>query len=93
MDNKSTENQYQTLTKYAQDLTEQARLGTLDPVIGRHDEIRQSSKSFHDVLKIILYSLASQAWAKQLLLKASHNALSIMMCQKASKVKRYMLLI
>jgi ATP-dependent Clp protease ATP-binding subunit ClpB len=32
---------YETLEKYAQNLTEQARLGKLDPVIGRHDEIRR----------------------------------------------------
>lgn len=41
VDNKSAENQYNVLSKYAQDLTEQARLGKLDPVIGRHDEIRR----------------------------------------------------
>lgn len=41
VDNKSAENQYNVLAKYAQDLTEQARLGKLDPVIGRHDEIRR----------------------------------------------------
>ena len=35
------EDKYQALQKYAQDLTEQARLGKLDPVIGRDEEIRR----------------------------------------------------
>jgi ATP-dependent Clp protease ATP-binding subunit ClpB len=35
------ESQRQALTKYTLDLTERARLGKLDPVIGRDDEIRR----------------------------------------------------
>jgi ATP-dependent Clp protease ATP-binding subunit ClpB len=35
------ENKYQTLEKYSKDLTELARIGKLDPVIGRDDEIRR----------------------------------------------------
>lgn len=38
---KNAENQYQMLEKYCQNITERARLGTLDPVIGRHEEIRR----------------------------------------------------
>jgi ATP-dependent Clp protease ATP-binding subunit ClpB len=38
---KNAENQYQMLEKYCQNVTERARLGTLDPVIGRHEEIRR----------------------------------------------------
>jgi ATP-dependent Clp protease ATP-binding subunit ClpB len=38
---KNAENQYQILEKYCQNVTQQARLGTLDPVIGRHEEIRR----------------------------------------------------
>lgn len=34
-------NQYEILKKYCIDLTEQAALGKLDPVIGRHEEIRR----------------------------------------------------
>jgi ATP-dependent Clp protease ATP-binding subunit ClpB len=37
----SPEEKYQPLTKYARDLTELARQGKLDPVIGRDDEIRR----------------------------------------------------
>ncbi len=36
------ESQYQALEKYAKDLTELAREGKLDPVIGRDDEIRRT---------------------------------------------------
>ena len=35
------EEKYQALAKYARDLTEMARKGALDPVIGRDDEIRR----------------------------------------------------
>ena len=35
------EEQYQALEKYGRDLTEMARLGKIDPVIGRDDEIRR----------------------------------------------------
>jgi ATP-dependent Clp protease ATP-binding subunit ClpB len=38
---KNAEMQYQILEKYCIDLTQQARLGKLDPVIGRHEEIRR----------------------------------------------------
>ena len=35
------EGKFQALEKYAQDLTELARRGKLDPVIGRDEEIRR----------------------------------------------------
>src|SRR6201984_2032992 len=37
----SPEAKYQALERYARDLTEQARRGKLDPVIGRNEEIRR----------------------------------------------------
>jgi ATP-dependent Clp protease ATP-binding subunit ClpB len=39
---RSAENMYDALMKYGIDFTEQARLGKLDPVIGRDDEIRRA---------------------------------------------------
>ncbi len=36
------ENKYESLAKYGRDLTELARLGKLDPVIGRDDEVRRT---------------------------------------------------
>jgi ATP-dependent Clp protease ATP-binding subunit ClpB len=41
-DNASAENQYDALKKYARDLTQAARDGKLDPVIGRDEEIRRT---------------------------------------------------
>jgi ATP-dependent Clp protease ATP-binding subunit ClpB len=41
MTQKNTENHYEILEKYCQNITEQAQLGKLDPVIGRHEEIRR----------------------------------------------------
>jgi len=38
---KSAEKQYEILKKYCQNITQLAREGKLDPVIGRHDEIRR----------------------------------------------------
>ena len=37
----SSEDTYQSLSKYARNLIEEARVGKLDPVIGRDDEIRR----------------------------------------------------
>ncbi len=41
MTQKNTENQYENLKKYCQNITQQAQSGKLDPVIGRHEEIRR----------------------------------------------------
>ena len=42
MDNPEAENNREALKKYTVDLTEKAREGKLDPVIGRDDEIRRA---------------------------------------------------
>ncbi len=42
VDSASAEDQREALKKYTLDLTERARLGKLDPVIGRDDEIRRA---------------------------------------------------
>ncbi|MGH6795951.1 MAG: ATP-dependent chaperone ClpB, partial [Methylocella sp.] len=41
-DNPTAENAYDALKKYSRDLTEAARAGKLDPVIGRDEEIRRT---------------------------------------------------
>jgi ATP-dependent Clp protease ATP-binding subunit ClpB len=41
-DSATAENQYDALKKYARDLTELAKTGKLDPVIGRDEEIRRT---------------------------------------------------
>ncbi len=41
VDDLNAEQRYRSLEKYSVDLTELARLGKLDPVVGRDDEIRQ----------------------------------------------------
>src|SRR5579884_3512221 len=41
-DNPTAENAYDALKKYGRDLTEAARAGKLDPVIGRDEEIRRT---------------------------------------------------
>lgn len=42
MDNPEAENNREALKKYTVDLTEKAKEGKLDPVIGRDDEIRRA---------------------------------------------------
>lgn len=42
VDDQNPEGKYESLTKYGRDLTEAARQGKLDPVIGRDDEIRRT---------------------------------------------------
>ncbi len=42
VDNADAEDQRESLKKYCVDLTERARMGKLDPVIGRDDEIRRA---------------------------------------------------
>ena len=42
VDSQEAEGQREALAKYCMDLTERARLGKLDPVIGRDDEIRRA---------------------------------------------------
>lgn len=39
---KNAENQYEVLEKFTQNLTKMAKAGKLDPVIGRHEEIRRT---------------------------------------------------
>jgi ATP-dependent Clp protease ATP-binding subunit ClpB len=41
VDDKGAESKYQILEKYAINLTQRARQGKLDPVIGRHEEVRR----------------------------------------------------
>ncbi|MFK7874495.1 MAG: ATP-dependent chaperone ClpB [Paracoccaceae bacterium] len=41
-DSASAEEGYDALKKYTQDLTERARMGKIDPIIGRDDEIRRA---------------------------------------------------
>ena len=51
----NAEENFQALEKYAQDLTERARKGKLDPVIGRDDEIRRTIQILSREQKIILF--------------------------------------
>ena len=50
----NAEENFQALEKYAQDLTDRARKGKLDPVIGRDDEIRRTIQILSRRTKTIL---------------------------------------
>jgi ATP-dependent Clp protease ATP-binding subunit ClpB len=45
-DSAGAEDQYDALKRYARDVTEAARDGKVDPVIGRDEEIRRRSRSW-----------------------------------------------
>ncbi len=46
MSDQNPEDKYQSLKRYARDLTELAQQGKLDPVIGRDEEIRRVIHNF-----------------------------------------------
>lgn len=58
------------LEKYGRDLTEEARLGKIDPVIGRDEEIRHTIRILSRRTKITLFLLVSQVLVRLQLLKA-----------------------
>jgi ATP-dependent Clp protease ATP-binding subunit ClpB len=66
------ESQYEALSKYGRDLTQEARLGKLDPVIGRDEEIRR-------VIEILCLS-ANRAPARQPSSKGWRSASSTATC-------------
>jgi len=70
----AAEDQYEALSKYARDLTEAARAGKLDPVIGR-DRCSRAG------LRIIPFSLANPVLVKRPLQKALLTVLSRVMSQ------------
>ena len=83
------ESQYEALSKYGRDLTEEARKGKLDPVIGRDEEIRRVIQILSAVERRITRCLsANQAWAKRPSSKVWPNASSMAMCLISLKDKR-----
>ena len=56
------EEKYQALQRYCRDLTEEARKGKLDPVIGRDDEIRRVMRSCRGARRTTPWSSARPAW-------------------------------
>ncbi len=56
MDSADAEDQRESLKKYCIDLTERARMGKLDPVIGRDDEIRRA-------IQVLQYFLRDSRWS------------------------------
>ena len=55
MTDQNPEGKYEALEKYGRDLTEAARQGELDPVIGRDDEIRRTIQILSRRTKITRY--------------------------------------
>lgn len=73
------EGKYESLERYGRDLTQLAREGKVDPVIGRDDEIRRTIQILSRRTKIIPSSLANLGLGKRQLSKDWHNGLLIEM--------------
>lgn len=78
----SSEDTYQSLSKYARNLVEEAREGKLDPVIGRDEEIRRVLQILSRRTKITRFLLVNQVQVRRLSWKDSQNALCAVMCLK-----------
>ena len=75
------EDKYQALEKYGRDLTELARRGKIDPVIGRDNEIRRSCRCCRGGRKIIRCSSAIRVWARPPSWKGSLDESSAATCR------------
>jgi len=80
------EAKFQALEKYAKDLTELARRGKLDPVIGRDEEVRRVIQVLSRRTKNNPVLIGEPAWAKQPSSRAWRSASSKAMCRRASKI-------
>ena len=80
----NAEANYQALAKYARDLTDQARKGKLDPVIGRDDEIRRTIQVLSRRTKNNPVLIGNPALAKQRSSKAWRNELYPAMFRRRS---------
>ena len=78
----SAENAYDALKKYARDLTQVARDGKLDPVIGRDEEIRRTIQVLSRRTKNNPYLSVSRVSARRQLLKDLRCELSMATCRK-----------
>ena len=79
------EGQRESLSKYCMDLTERARSGKLDPVIGRDDEIRRAIQILQRRTKNNPVLIGEPGVARRPLWRAWPSALWPVRCPKASR--------
>ena len=75
MDNPEAENNREALKKYTVDLTEKAKEGKLDPVIGRDDEIRRAMQILQRRSKNNPVLIGEPGVGKTAVVKAWHSGL------------------
>ena len=85
------ESKYQVIEKYARNLTNLARQGKLDPVIGRENEIRRLMQVLSRRTKNNPVLIGEAGWVKLPLLKVWPRKLSKEKCRKALKIKNWLL--
>jgi ATP-dependent Clp protease ATP-binding subunit ClpB len=86
VDSQEAEGQREALKKYTLDLTERARLGKLDPVIGRDDEIRRAIQILQRRSKNNPVLIGEPGVGKTASSKVSPNASSMAKCQTACAI-------
>jgi ATP-dependent Clp protease ATP-binding subunit ClpB len=79
----SAEDTYEALKKYARDLTEVAREGKLDPVIGRDEEIRRAIQVLSRRTKNNPVLIGEPGVGKTAIAEGLACASSMAMCRKA----------
>jgi ATP-dependent Clp protease ATP-binding subunit ClpC len=77
--------QTKTLDEYSRDLTEAARQGKLDPVIGRADEIEETIEILSRRTKNNPVLIGDPAWERRRSRRASPSGSSTMRCLKRSR--------
>lgn len=82
-DNPDAESQREALKKYTVDLTERARQGKLDPVIGRDDEIRRTMQILQRRSKNNPVLIGEPAWARRPWSRVWRSASSTTRCPTA----------
>lgn len=81
------ETKREALAKYTTDLTERARAGKLDPVIGRDDEIRRAIQILQRRTKNNPVLIGEPGWAKPPSLRAWRSVSSMTKCPNPCAVK------
>ena len=86
-DSTSAESAYDALKKYARDLTQAARDGKVDPVIGRDEEIRRTIQVLSRRTKNNPVLIGEPGWARPQSWRVWRAASSTATCRRVSKTR------
>ncbi len=89
VNNQNTEQSPNVLDRYCQDLTALAKLSKLDPVIGRHDEIRRVIQILSRRTKNNPVLVGDPGVGKTAIVEGMHSVLLIKMFLKVSEIEEF----